>query len=381
VAARLIRLAEVDEALMERWRALGRDVPDPNPFAQADFVVPAARWLGWSTSLAVAVVERGRELRFALPVTRLRGFHGIPVPAIGTWLHPYSPLGTPLVHKEQSEETWLEAAGLVGGATPWAVLRLFPSDGHAFRALDVAQWATGRPVPVIDQPSRPVALRRPGTTGTERMRAKHRKGLARQRRRLAERLGGPLEATVLGEPGRELDRAVDGFLTMEASGWKGHGGGAMACRPGHGAFFQDMCRRFAAAGELQFWILRAGGRILAYQCNLLAGDCVFVFKITYDEEFRAYSPGAQLMVETVRWFHTDGGRDTYDSCLGSGNILHDLFPDRRPMADVLLPTGLRGWAAARTASAGVAAYRGAARRLHWPARPAGLPNADPRPVA
>jgi CelD/BcsL family acetyltransferase involved in cellulose biosynthesis len=377
VTARLIGLSEVDEVLMEQWRVLGRNAPDPNPFAQADFVVPAARWVGGSSPLAVAVVERGRDLRFALPVTGLRGFHGIPVPAIGTWLHPYSPLGTPLIDKDDPEETWHEAAGLVGGATPWAVLRLFPSDGHAFRALAVARGAAGRPVLVIDQPGRPVAHRRQGTTGTERMHSKHRKGLARQRRRLAERLGGPVEATVLVEPGRELDRAVDGFLTMEAAGWKGHDGGAMASRPGHGAFFQDVCRRFAAAGDLQFWMLRAGGRILAYQCNLLAGDRVFLFKITYDEEFRAYSPGAQLMVETVRRFHADDGRDTYDSCLGSGDILHELFPDRRPMADVLLPTGLRGWAAARTAMAGVAAYRTTARRLHRSPRPAAPTHTDP----
>jgi hypothetical protein len=106
MSARLVPLDDVDEALVERWRALSREVRDPNPFADADFVLPAGRRLHQEAVRAVLVVEHGNQLRFVLPVNRVAGFRRIAIPAVATWLHSYSPLGTPLVASCQPEESW-----------------------------------------------------------------------------------------------------------------------------------------------------------------------------------------------------------------------------------------------------------------------------------
>jgi CelD/BcsL family acetyltransferase involved in cellulose biosynthesis len=358
MSARVIPLHDVDEDLVVRWRQLSRGTPDPNPFADADFVLPADRWIDPTTPRALVVVERGGELRFALAVTRVRGFRRIAVPAIAGWSHSYAPLGTPLLSPHQPEETWAEVLDLLNGMAPWAVLGLFPSDGIAARSLSAVLHRRGRHVSVLTRPRRPVARRRAGVIGSESMTTKARSELMRQRRRIADCGTGAVTALDWSAPGRDLDRAVEGFLTMERMGWKGRDGGAMACRPGHGEFFRDICRRFAAAGCLQLWSLQVGDRPIAYQCNLLAGDVMFAFKKTFDEALGQFSPGTQLLLETVSRFHADGRWATYDSCFDSATVAHDFFPDHRPLGDVLLPLSLVGRAAARATPYLAAAYRG-----------------------
>ena len=84
---RVVPLSDIDADLTERWRQLGRDAVEPNPFLSPDFVLPAARRLDRPGRIALVAVDDGDELRFALPVVRMRRFRGIPVPAVGTWLH------------------------------------------------------------------------------------------------------------------------------------------------------------------------------------------------------------------------------------------------------------------------------------------------------
>jgi hypothetical protein len=264
------------------------------------------------------------------------------------------------------------AIDLLKGAAPWAVLGLFASDGHAARTLAAAVGRRRLRTSALAQPDRPVVRRRAGRTAVGTMRKKEHRELLRQRRRLGERLGGDVVCVNCALPGGGLDRAVDGFLAMEMSGWKGRDGGAMACRPGHGEFFRDMCRRFATAGNLQLWSLQVAGRPVAYQCNLVAGDCVFAFKKTYDEALHQYSPGAQLLLDTVVMFHADSRLETYDSCFDSATLSHDLFPDRRGLTDVLLPLGDVLGDAAVIATPYLAAVYRKAKRLRRFAMPATL---------
>ncbi|HEX8632027.1 MAG TPA: GNAT family N-acetyltransferase [Catenuloplanes sp.] len=357
MSARIVALRDVDPGLAARWRELGRVAPDANPFADVDFVLPADRWLDQRAPRGVLVVERGAELRFALPVTRLRGFRRIAVPAVGTWLHPYSLLGTPLMSPDEPRQTWDEVLRVLRPTAPWAVLGLFAADSHAARSLHAALRDRGRRAPVLHHPGRPVARRGPGTAGFEATHKKYRSQLLRKRRRLAEHLGGEVRHVDCGPPGGDLDRAVDEFLAMEMSGWKGQDGGAMACRPGHAEFFREMCRGFAAAGRLRLSSLRVADRPVAYQCDLLAGDQVFNLKKTFDETLPNYSPGGQLMLDAVTRFHDDGELSMFDSCVGSGTLSLDLFPDRRDLVDVLVPLDVLGRAAAMATPHLAAAYR------------------------
>jgi hypothetical protein len=191
--------------------------------------------------------------------------------------------------------------------------------------------------------------------------------LSGSRRRKVRRLRPRLEADSDGDVrvvdhrirGNDLERAIDGFLAMEAAGWKGVDGGAMSHHAGHADFFREVCRRFADAGSLQFRALRAGSRTIAYQCNLLAGDTVFGFKTTFDEAFRRYSPGVVLVMHTIGTLHTVDRLEVYNPCLDTkATSFHDLFPDRRGLADALVCLGgPLGAAATRLTPGAAAVYR------------------------
>jgi CelD/BcsL family acetyltransferase involved in cellulose biosynthesis len=362
VTVRVIPVDDVDDALIEGWRQLGREAAEPNPFAGPDLVLSANRWLGTGDKVALVVVERGAVPRFVMPVVRSRHFRRIPVPVLTTWSHPYCYLGTPLLSTSDAEDVWAEALIGMRKLAPWAVLRQVGTDGVVARGYARAQQRRRRAATGLELPARPILHRRADGGYLQLLSGSRRSKLRRLRPRLAAEAGGEVEVLDRGQPGVDLEGAIDGFLAMEAESWKGADGGAMACRPGHSEFFRDACRRSAEHGALQMRVLRAGGTTIAYQVNLVAASVLFGFKTTFDAAFHRASPGVVLWLDTVQKFHADG-LTTYDSCLGANPTpFHDLFPDRRPMADAVLSMrGVVGEAATRLVPRAGAAYREAKR--------------------
>lgn len=133
----------------------------------------------------------------------------------------------------------------------------------------------------------------------------------------------------------------------------------MACRLGHAQFFGDVCRRFARAGSLVLRSLRVDDRGIAYDCYLTAGDTVFDFKTTYDENYRRYSPGVLLLSDSIMRFQENNSYEKLDSCMaGMDSPIHDLFPDRRALVDSLAPGDrLVGSAATRLTPTVAKVYR------------------------
>lgn len=357
MSARLIPLGDVDPDLVAGWRRLSQVALEPNVFAEADFVLAAHRRLGLSGRAAIVVCEHEGELRLVLPVAQVRHFRRIPVPAVAAWHHPYSFLSTPLVAAHGPEDSWAEAVAAMRTAAPWAVLEQVGSGGPVASSLARAQAGRGLRVTSLPLADRFVLRRQPGRDYLSRL-SGNRRGKVR---RLRRRLEADVHVDVVDDatPGPALERAVDDFLAMEAQGWKGADGGAMACRPGHADFFREVCQQFAARGALQLRALQADGVPIAYQCNLVAGDTLFGFKTTFDESYRRYSPGVVLLLDTILRFDADERLTTYDSCIGPGeSAVRDLFVDRVEQADLLLALSGRLGQAVTSLTPGVAtAYR------------------------
>jgi CelD/BcsL family acetyltransferase involved in cellulose biosynthesis len=152
------------------------------------------------------------------------------------------------------------------------------------------------------------------------------------------------------------EAALREFLALEASGWKGRAGTALACDPGEQGFFAAACGRLAERGALQLLALRAGGRIAAMQANFVAQDGLFCFKVAFDETLGRHSPGALLEVRALDVFHERAELRWMDSCTDPGaELIERLWPDRRQMRSTLL----RGCGAlGRLAPAAALAVRG-----------------------
>lgn len=376
VVARVVALRDVGDRLVEQWRELAASAVEPNPFFEPGFVLPAARLLPDGPDAALLTAESSGELLFAVPLVRERGFRRVPIPSVRVWLHPYAFLGTPLVSQHARPDA-LSAALRVLRDLPgarWLVWEQLPRTGPVATLLGQALAACGVRATTFEPYERAVLHRRSSNDYLDRaISGRHLKNLRRQRRNLEAADGSEVQlldvaAGAYDDPG-PLESGTAEFLRMEAAGWKGRDGGAMAGSPSDAELFREVCRAFAADSRLQLWVWGTAGRPAAAQCNLMAGSTVFHFKIAYDEDYARYSPGLQLELAMVETFHADARLTMIDSCTAPGTrVSEQLYPDRLPVRTLLLPlSGLRGHLAARGTPLAAEGYR---RGREWARREA-----------
>lgn len=340
VRGHLLALPAVDLAA---WTQLAETALEPNPFAGPALVLPGARHLAGG-DVQLLTVFNGDELVLAVPVRRARSYRRVPTPTYRVWGHKHAYVDTPLLAVGDPEAAWgaaLTALESVGGA--WLALERMPADGPVREALAAAAHQRG--LLVLAEEERPVLLRRPQPTYLDgRLSAQRRKRLRRARRRLEAELGGPVAATRCAD----VSAATERFLVLEAEGWKGRAGTALASEAGGAAWL----RAAVASGRPQLWELgRQGEPPVAALCAVIAGRTAFHLKITYDERFAACSPGLQLEVAVVEAFHADTALDTIDSCTAGGGDSPSalLYPDRRVYQSLLVTLGGRASRAAAVA--------------------------------
>jgi CelD/BcsL family acetyltransferase involved in cellulose biosynthesis len=344
----LIPIADVTERDLSNWRELASRAIEPNPFFEADFVLAGAKHLDPGVGLLVVAADSGDWLA-CVPVSSITRWKRLPVAALASWRNLYGYLGTPLVAADDPEAALAELVERALDDAPRQrilVLDWIRADGPLAPALaNVVADRPGRPLR-FEQVERALLERRPADDYLdETLRPHHRREMRRLARRLAEELGAPLEVRDMTDD----PTAVERFLEIEASGWKGRNGTAFAKQSGHAEFFREICDSFRAAGRLQMLALAAGDRIAALKCNLLAGDEAFSFKIAFDESLSRFSPGVQLEVAMVAEFHDRMPHARMDSCAAPDNeMINRLWPDRRQLVSYAIPTsGATGWASAR----------------------------------
>jgi CelD/BcsL family acetyltransferase involved in cellulose biosynthesis len=340
--AELVGIGELTPRDLDAWSDLATRAAEPNPFFDPDFVLPAAKGRGESDHTAIARVRDGDEWLGCLPVHRYRHWHRLPLPCLATWRHSYCLLGTPLLAPERAAEALAAIVEAMGASSrvAFAALEWMPTDGPVATA---AAELPGRPI-AFERFSRACLTRRPRCNYLDgQVKGKHRREFSRMARALEEELGGELTlADRTSDPA-----AIEAFLALEASGWKGREETALATDPGHAAFFTEMSRALASREEIELLFLEAGGQVAAARCSLLAGGVSFCFKVAYDERFRRYSPGRELELRLIERFHEEGRLKSMDSCADTGNDLYNrIWPDRRKLATLVYPSpGLLGLAA------------------------------------
>lgn len=334
VKARWINPAELRPAELDAWADLGERALEPNPFYEPAFLLPAARHID-GDGVSLLVVEDGPEWVALAPVRAPR-WRGRRAPVLATWRPMYSFLGTPQVDRMRPADA---LGALLEAATTRAPGRLFAldwvgSDGRLVGQARLAAADLGYRVLELVSFERAALRRRPEENYQEGMRSHRRRDLQRLRRGLERVLGAELETRDRSGDGA----APDDFMHLEAAGWKGGAGTAMASSEDHARFFREACAGFRDRGSLQIISLEAGARTLAMKCNFRAGEGIFCFKIAFDEEFAKFSPGVQLEMDNVAMFHASGAA-WMDSCADPGNqMINRLWPDRRRIATLALST-------------------------------------------
>lgn len=126
--------------------------------------------------------------------------------------------------------------------------------------------------------------------------ANHRSSLNRGLKR-AEQMG-TLRYATHADP-QSLNDAMPHFLAVEASGWKGAQGGAVACSAELMAFYDQLARDLGARGQCEIDLLWLDDRAIATVFWFRTGGQLHLQKIAYLEELANIGPGKLIMREAL----------------------------------------------------------------------------------
>ena len=332
----LVPLTAIDPG---QWRALAQRAVEPN-----GYYLPA-----WE--LAVSATARGRIGASALSAcagssTRLIGlmpvvslWHAlkIPLPALVS-AHPYGTLCSPLIDRHASIESatrLLQRAREAGAHA--LILRDVALDGAALGSLREALGRTGLKPRVLGSYFRASLDATQDSDGLlrEALGNKKLKELRRQRHRLEEH--GAISFDVARKPD-EIKPALETFLQLEASGWKGKRGTALIQDTGDATFIRRAAPALAETAQCEIITLRAGATPVASGIVLRHQDRAFFFKLGIDERFAKYSPGVQLTLDLTRHLCADTTIASADSTANADHsMINPIWRGRFAIGDVLIP--------------------------------------------
>jgi CelD/BcsL family acetyltransferase involved in cellulose biosynthesis len=330
----LVPLLAVDES---EWRQLSEAAIEPNAYYLPDWELAVnASAPGRTGALALAAWKEAR-LAGLMPVVPLRHAYKIPLPALVS-AHPYGTLCTPVLDRACADDAaseLLRAARKAGARA--LLLREVALDGATMTTIAGALRADGLVPRILNSHIRACLDARCDAEALlhEALGPKKLKELRRQRHRLAEH--GALSFEVARSP-QEIASAIETFLALEASGWKGKRGTALVQVEGDAIFIRRAMRALADSGQCEIVTLRAGNTPLASGIVLRHQSRAFFFKLGVDERFAKFSTGVQLTLELTHHLCADAAITSADSTASPDHpMINPIWRGRFAIGDVLIP--------------------------------------------
>lgn len=321
------------------WQAIAAHASEPNSFAEHWFVAASLRHLSPPDDARILIVRDEGQLIGMMPVFVSARYGRMPVRHVQNWSHYHSFYGAPLVRRSFEPFFWARALELLDAEPDYGsllhVTGLDP-DGRLAQTLLAAR----RGAAIVHRTRRALLASdlSPQDYYETTVRKKKRKEISRLRARLAEL--GPVAGVRL-RPGDAVAPWIDDFLTLEASGWKGREGAALANETATTAFLRDALEAAHAIGNLEMIRLDLAGRPIAMLVNFLCPPGSYSFKIAFDEDYARFSPGVLVQIENLDILSR---RDIawMDSCAVEGHpMIESLWGQRRDIVRISVPLG--GW--------------------------------------
>ncbi len=320
------------------WRALSERAIEPNGYYLPDWALAVnATARGRTGVSALSAWGDASKLIGLMPVISMWRAYKIPLPVLVS-ANPYGTLCTPLLDRDAPEDA---VAGILQQARQAGahalMLRDTSIDGAAIKAFASVLHRNGM-APLVLQSHVRACLDASGDADEvlrDALGAKKLKELRRQRNRLAE--NGTVDFEVARTPA-EMAVAVETFLMLEASGWKGKRGTALAQEAGDAAFVRRATAALAETGQCEIATLRAGETAVAAAIVLRHQGRAFYFKLGVDERFAKFSPGVQLTLDLTRHLCADPAIATVDSTATADHpMINPIWRGRLAIGDVVIP--------------------------------------------
>ncbi|MGJ5181392.1 GNAT family N-acetyltransferase [Bradyrhizobium oligotrophicum] len=336
-AARCVPLEAVSPSA---WQHLAERALEPNGYYLPGWeraVNASARDRTDTSALGAWHEDQPSRLIGLMPVTSLWRACRLPLPALASG-HPYGTLCTPLLDRDDAERAAADLLDTARGTVARAILlRDMSVAGSVMQAFDAVLRRDGLR-PRILQSHQRAFLDATGDGETvlhDALGTKKLKELRRLRHRLAEH--GEVRFAVARTPG-EVAAALETFLTLEASGWKGRRGTALIQHDGDAAFIRRAAPALAQDRACEIVSLVAGDTTVAAGVVLRHQDRAFFFKLGVDERFAKHSPGVQLTLDLTRHLCGDPTISSADSTAGPDHpMINPIWRGRLAIGDVLVP--------------------------------------------
>jgi CelD/BcsL family acetyltransferase involved in cellulose biosynthesis len=331
VRCELIPAAEVDDRLEAEWRLLSGNAVEPNPWFEPN-IIRAIVAIQRDIVLLVVRGESGLGACMAF-VPASHRWYGLNLPM---WLTPH-PMGTPLLDASCGEAAIQCAFGFLAKSAGARFLHLkgLAADGPVARMV-IGALGGWKVKTTRAEAAWPFVRRLPEPTYLEQsLSGKHRYNTDRLHRRLEQHLGAELQLAERSDDPATIEK----FIQLEARGWKGTCGTALACDPARADYFRAVCRTFASEGRLRAYCLEAGTTTVAMKLMIKAGNGLFDLRIAYDERFARFSPGVLLEIDVLREFHESELDWALSNTNHPTNPVMRIWPERRATLDVLAEAG------------------------------------------
>lgn len=333
-------LVPLDTVSPQAWQDLAEHAREPNGYYLPGWeraVNATARGRTGTSALCAWDDDQPSRLIGLMPTTSLWHACRLPLPALASG-HPYGTLCTPLLDRRSAERAaaqLLDAARRTGARA--LLLRDMSLAGSVMQAFEAALRRVDLRPRVLQSYDRAL-LDASGDADTvlhDALGAKKLKELRRLRHRLAEH--GDVRFEVARSPG-DVSTALETFLVLEASGWKGRRGTALIQHDGDAAFIRRAAPALAQHEACEIISLIAGDTTVAAGVVLRHQDRAFFFKLGVDERFAKYSPGVQLTLDLTRHLCADPKINAADSTAGPDHpMINPIWRERLAIGDVIIP--------------------------------------------
>jgi CelD/BcsL family acetyltransferase involved in cellulose biosynthesis len=327
---------------LSQWRGLAERAIEPNgyylpPWELAVDAFASGRTGASALSARSDAPDGTTRLIGLIPVISMMRAYKIPLPALVS-AHPYGTLCTPPLDRDMAREA---ATGLLRAARDAGahalILREMSLDGASMNALREVLRKDGLHPRVLQSRLRACldATRDADELLRDALGPKKLKELRRQRHRLAEH--GAIRFDV-ARTREDVAAALEIFMRLEASGWKGKRGTALIQDDGDAAFIRRAAPALAETEQCEIVTLHAGITPVAAGIVLRHQDRAFFFKLGIDEQFAKFSPGVQLTLELTRHLCADPAIATADSTASADHpMINPIWRGRFAIGDVLIP--------------------------------------------
>jgi Acetyltransferase (GNAT) domain len=337
--------APLNAVAASQWRELAEHAIEPNGYylpgwelavnASAPGRTDVSALSAWSE--ASSAPDSAARLIGLVPAISLWRACKIPLPALVS-ADPYGTLRTPLLDRDMANDAVVKLMSEARKSSAHAlILRDVSLDGAVMKAFtEVLRQGGMRPRRLQSHVRACLdATRDADELLRDALGPRKLKELRRQRHRLAEH--GDVDFDVARTP-EDVGAALEIFLTLEASGWKGKRGTALLQDDGDTGFVRRATVALAETGQCEMVTLRAGETPVAAAIVLRHQDRAFYFKLGVDERFAKFSPGVQLTLDLTRHLCADPAIATADSTASPDHpMINPIWRGRFAIGDVLIP--------------------------------------------